>query len=182
MKQLAILALALGLSTATQANPIQIPGFGQDMPKNGTGGDQPNANNDASNFFRLETVVNAWNAANPSNLLPEPISTGAKDLGSPIVGPGGLVGFDYAVLHYGVGNGGVPGSGGGVEVFFLNGATEFTFPANGSGPNGFGGFSSLTLFAGPGVGVPLGVPDGGSTVLLLGFVLSGLGLLCGKLR
>ena len=54
MKQLAILALALGLSTATHAIPFEIPGTGQDTPKNGTGGTQPNANNDASNFFRLE--------------------------------------------------------------------------------------------------------------------------------
>lgn len=177
MKKLALLALALGLSTATYGNPIEIPGTGMDIPKNGTGGTQPNANNDASNFFRLQNVINAYNLANALNPLPAPIATGVEDLGSATVGPGGLSGFDYAVLHYGAGTDGTHGSGGGVEVFFLNGATSFTFPANGSGPNGFGGFSSLTLFQ----GTP-GVPDGGVTVLLLGVALSGLGLLRAKLK
>ena len=89
-----------------------------------------------------------------------------------------MTGFNYAVLHYGAGNGGTQGSGGGVEVFFLNGATSFTFPANGSGPNGFGEFSSLTLFQ----GTPGTVPDGGTTVFLLGVALSGLGLVRAKLK
>ena len=177
MKKLLLLALTLGLSSATYAIPIEIPGTGMDIPKNGTGGTQPNANNDTSNFFRLDTIINAFNAANPSSPLPTPIATGAEDLGSPVVGPGGLTGFDYAVIHYGAGNGGTQGSGGGVAVFFLNGATSFTFPANGSGPNGFGGFSSLTLFG----GTPVGVPDGGGTVLLLGVVLSAFGLVRAKM-
>ncbi len=86
----------------------------------------------------------------------------------------GLTGFDYAVLHYGSGMGGTPS--GGEEVFFLNGATSFTFPANGSGQNGFGGFSSLTLFE----GTP-SVPDGGSTLLLLGVALSAFGLVRAKM-
>ena len=178
MKKLALLALALGLTTATYGNPIEIPGTGMDIPKNGTGGTQANANNDASNFFRLQNVIKGYNLANPLNPLPTPIAAGAQDLGSPIVGAGGLTGFNYAVLHYGAGNGGTQGSGGGVEVFFLNGATSFTFPANGSGPNGFGEFSSLTLFQ----GTPGTVPDGGTTVFLLGVALSGLGLVRAKLK
>src|SRR5579871_1357123 len=126
-KQLTLLAFTLGLSAAAYANPIEIPGTGMDIPKNGTGGTQPNANDDPSNFFRLGNVINAYNLANPSSPLPTPIATGAEDLGSPTVGAGGLTGFDYAVLHYGGGDGGTKGSGGGVEVFFLNGATSFTF-------------------------------------------------------
>ena len=78
-------------------------------------------------------------------------------------------GFDYAVLHYGVGNGGKPGSGGGVELFYLNGESEFTFPFIGTGPNGFGEFSSLTLFKGDNRNGS--VPDGGSTLMLLGTAL-----------
>ena len=81
------------------------------------------------------------------------------------MGAGGLTGFDYAVLHYGSGQGGTPG--GGVEFFALNGASKYTFPDNGTGPNGNGGFSSLTLFKGD----RSSVPDGGSTVMLLGAAL-----------
>ncbi len=169
MKKLVLLAFTLGLSAATYAIPIEMPGTGLDVPKNGTGGTKPNANSDASNFFRLETVINAYNAANPSNPLPTPILTGVEDLSSATVSAGGLTGFDYAVLHYGKGPGGT--RGGGEELFFLNGATSFTFPAKGSGLNGFGKFSSLTLFEGTPV-----VTDGASTVLLLGVALSAFGL------
>src|SRR5881394_1095338 len=105
-----------------------------DISKNGTGGPSgPNANDDTSNFFRLETVINAYNLANTLNPLPTLLSTGVQDLGSPNVGLGGLTGFDYAVIHYGKGRGGI-GEGGGVEVFFLNGSTMFNFPTIGSGP------------------------------------------------
>jgi hypothetical protein len=176
MKKLAILAFTLGLSSATYAIPIEVPGTGSDIPKNGTGGTQPNANDDASNFFRLENIINAFNAAHPTSPLPTPVLTGVKDLSNPDVDSGGLTGFDFAVLHYGKGDGGT-GAGGGVEVFFLNGATSFDFPDNGTGPNGLGGFSSLTLFG----GTPRSVPDGASTVFLLGLALSAFGLARAKL-
>src|SRR6478735_304272 len=82
-----------------------------DIAKNGTGGAGANwnANNDASNLFRLETVLSgSLNPALPAN-LPTPMLAGALDLGSNVVGVGGLVGFDYAVLHYGTVNGGNKG-------------------------------------------------------------------------
>ena len=162
-----ILSLCLfGLCSVANAITIfQIPGDNIDIPKNGTGGGggNANANNQASNFFRLQNVVTAFNLLNPD--LPTPILDGAVNLGSNVVGAGGLIGFDYAVLHYGSGRGGTPG--GGVELFYLNGASEFTFPSTGTGPNGFGGFSSLTLFKGPN----RSVPDGGSTVMLLGVAI-----------
>ena len=142
------------------------PSGNADIAKNGTGGGggNGNANNDASNLFRLETVLGGpLNPALTAN-LPMPTLAGALDLGSNVVGAGGLAGFDYAVLHYyGSGQGGTPG--GGVELFALNGASQYTFPANGTGSNGHGGFSSLTLFKGK------PVPDGGSTVMLLGAAL-----------
>ena len=159
-----------GLSSIANAIPIfqipdsgvaQIAGFGKDIAKNGTGIGGGNANNQANNLFRLTTVLSN---INPSTPLPTPILDGAVNLGSNVVSTGGLIGFDYAVLHYGVGNGGKPGSGGGVELFYLNGESEFSFPSIGTGPNGFGGFSSLTLFKGENGSVP----DGGSTVMLLG--------------
>ena len=109
----------------------------------------------------------AYNILNPVD-LPKPILDGAIDLGLNVVGAGGLIGFDYAVLHYGKGSGGV-GQGGGVAFYSLNGATSFTFPAIGRGPNGLGEFSTLTLFKGD--GVAKGVPDGGATVGLLGMAL-----------
>ena len=164
----------LGLCSIANAIPIQIPGVNIDIPKNGTGGGggNANANNQASNFFRLQNVVTAFNLVNDPD-LPTPILDGAVNLGSRVVGAGGLIGFDYAVLHYGKGPGGTPG--GGVALYFLNAATAFTFPANGTGSNGFGGFSSLTLFKANGTSVP----DGGSTLILLGAAL-GLIVLVGR--
>jgi VPDSG-CTERM motif len=137
-----------------------VTGLSGDIPNNGTGGGggNANANNDASNLFRLTSIL-------PAN-LPTPMLAGALDLGSNVVGDGGLVGFDYAVLHYGSGKGGTPG--GGVEFFALNGNSKYTFPDNGTGPNGNGGFSSLTLFKGDHSKT---VPDGGSTVMLFGAAL-----------
>jgi len=176
MKKLAILALALGFSLAANAIPIEVPGTGQDIPKNGTGPGGGNGNSPADDFFRLQTVINNYNTANPGSPLPAPIETGfskPNNQSNDVFANGGLSGFDYAVLHYGAGQGGSPG--GGVAIYFLNGASSFTFPANGSGPNCFGGFSSIVLFD----GVP--VPDGGTTVLLLGAALSGLALIRRKL-
>jgi len=79
---------------------------------------------------------------------------------------GAIAAGDYLVLHYGAGPGGSPG-GGWVGLLFTADVSSFSVPANGSGPNGFGGLSGATLF-GPGVSVP----DAGSTL-----ILTGLGLL-----
>jgi hypothetical protein len=177
MKKLAILALVGGLSLAASAIPIEIPGTGQDIPKNGTGPGGGNGNSPADDFFRLQSVINSFNLANPGHTLPTPVLAGdlVGNGNADQFAGGGLSGFEYAVVHYGAGNGGTQGSGGGVEVFFLNGASSFTFPSNGTGQNGFGGFSSIVLFdSGP---VTHSVPDGGTTVLLLGAALSGLALL-----
>jgi hypothetical protein len=57
-------------------------------------------------------------------------------------------GYDYAAVHYGAGDGGTEGWGGGVEVFYLGGTTSRTFPADGSGPKGRGGICSVTLYRG----------------------------------
>jgi hypothetical protein len=168
-----ILSLCLfGISFVANAIPIfQLPAdiYSLDIPKNGTGGGggKANANNQASNFFRLEQVVDD----NLLNLeeLPTPVLAGAVDLGSNVVNAGGLIGFDYAVLHYGKGPGDI-GQGGGVAFYYLNGASDATFPAIGTGPNGLGGFSSLTPpFKGTSSGTS--VPDGGATVTLLGAAL-----------
>ena len=149
----------LGICSVAKAIPIYL----LDVPKNGTGGGggSANGNNQASNFFRLQNVVDNYN-------LPSPESVGAIDLSSNVVSAGGLIGFDYAVLHYGKGSGGI-GQGGGVAFYYLDGASEFTFPAIGKGPNGLGGFSTLTLFRGN--DPTTSVPDSGSTLMLLGTAL-----------
>lgn len=83
---------------------------------------------------------------------------------------------DYLVVHYGKGPGG-SGHGGSLEFFqVINGETEVTVPGFGNvaGPDpfGHGGISSIRVF---GTGVP-SVPDGGTTVMLLGAALSTLGV------
>jgi VPDSG-CTERM motif len=144
-----IAALASGLVLTAKADLILSP-FG-DIPKNGTGINGGNSDNQANNFFRLQTYI----VAHPTfGSLDEPVN---------------LTGFSYAVVHYGVGRGGVPGSGGGVAFFQITNNSD-TFPQNGSGLNGFGGISRVDLFASP------GVPDGGTTAMLLGAALGALGM------
>ncbi len=50
---------------------------------------------------------------------------------------------------------------------------NYTFPATGLGPNGFGGLSSIRLFVGD---QPTGVPETGSTVMFLGVGLLGIAM------
>jgi hypothetical protein len=160
-----IAALASGLTLTAKADLIISP-FG-DIPKNGTGPGGGNGNDQASNFFRLQNYI----AAHPEfGSLGTPIFDGAERLETNLDQPVDLTGFCYAVVHYGVGPGGVQGSGGGVAFFQITNNLD-TFPQDGSGPNGFGGISSIDLFR----CVP-GVPDGGITVMLLGAALGALGI------
>jgi hypothetical protein len=82
---------------------------------------------------------------------------------------------EYFVVHYGKGNGGT-GAGGSWEFFqVINGETSVTFPAFGNGPTnpdpfGHGGISSARGFGGQ------NVPDSGTTAMLLGSAVTGLGL------
>ena len=161
MKAIGVLVLSLSIATGVYAIPFEVPGSGSDIPKIGS-------NSPGNDFNFLTAVISAWDTANPLNLLPVPTLTGDKETTGPDAT--GLSGYDYAVLHYGKGSGG-SNPGGGIEVWFLNGASSFDFPANGTGPNGMGGFSSIVLFK------AAVVPDGGTTVLLLGLALSSLGLI-----
>jgi VPDSG-CTERM motif len=159
-----IAALASGLVLTAKADLILSP-FG-DIPKNGTGIGGGNSDNQANNFFRLQTYI----VAHPTfGSLGTPTLAGAEEVSTPLDEPVNLTGFSYAVVHYGVGNGGVQGSGGGVAFFQITNDSD-TFPQNGSGPNGFGGISRVDLFASS------GVPDGGTTVMLLGAALGALGM------
>ena len=82
---------------------------------------------------------------------------------------------EFFVVHYGKGKGG-SSSGGSWEFFqVINGETSVTFPQNGNeagdDPFGHGGISSARGFIGQ-----TSVPDSGTTAMLLGSALTGLGL------
>jgi hypothetical protein len=113
-----------------------------------------NNNDPATQLAWLQSLI-------PNNTLGlTPPSTGV----SPYTG-GPIAAGDYLVLHYGAGTGGTMG-GGWVGLLFTTPVSSFTVPANGSGPNGFGGLSGATLFD--------HVADGGSTLTLLGLGLIAL--------
>jgi hypothetical protein len=162
-----IAALASGLALTAKADLIVSP-FG-DIPKNGTGPGFGNGNNAADNFFRLQQYI----IAHPAFSIGDPIFAGAERFENLNGTPPelDLTGFCYAVIHYGSG-GGTTGSGGGVAFFTINNDSD-TPPANGPGPNGLGGISSVDLFA----CTPTGVPDSGTAAMLLGGALAGLGLM-----
>jgi hypothetical protein len=169
MKALKYITLVAALTSAlalTAKADLILSTFG-DIPKNGTGIGGGNSDNQANNFFRLESYI----AAHPTfGSLGTPTITGAEEVTGPLDEPVDLTGFCYAVVHYGVGDGGVPGSGGGVAFFQITNNSD-TFPQSGSGPNGFGGISRVDLFA-----CITAVPDSGTTAMLLGGALAGLGL------
>lgn len=176
--KLSILAVALCTGLTSITNAVTISPLGDDVPKNGTGIDRGNANNAENNFFRLQTFL----TDNPQFLPEDCILTfeGAFRLpeGGSIVDVN-VTGFDFAVVHYGVGKGGTKGSGGGVAFFDVHNLTEATFPSSGSGPNGLGGFSSLDLFK---CEHNNNVPDGGTTVMLLGSAITGLSVMRRRMK
>src|SRR6266550_8999004 len=78
----------------------------------------------------------------------------------------------YLVVHYGTGPDG-SSKGGGLEAFLVaGGETQVTVPGKGSSEFGNGGISSIREFCPPGTNVP----DSGTTAILLGSALTGLGL------
>jgi hypothetical protein len=156
------------LSNATLINITINPNTGQ--PANDIDFGLLGNNSSATNFNFLVSDVSLYNSYYGSDLLAPTFGYAnyEKLSGATTVS---LTGFDYAVLHYGTGPGGA-GEGGGIVFLSLNGMTgNYTFAGDGSGPNGFGGLSSIRLFTGSGNAVP----DGGATVALLGTALFGLG-------
>ena len=176
-KQISLVCLAVGLSgllfSSAHATPINIT---MSLPLNGTStlvGDVQAQNIPGSGL----------GVANVLSWLQLDVSTYDHNLGKSLVAPPNNSTYtdeglnsvtvdagDYLVLHYGAGSGGNP-SGGLVALYFAT-TTDYSVPQNGSGPNGFGGISFVSLYTG---GIAT-VPDGGSTIVLLGAALSGLGM------
>jgi hypothetical protein len=147
---IAALTVAFTLSAKADLNFLGAVAFG---PNN-----NPSTNHDALQAF-LGFDPGAFNPTH--------------DFGS--VGPVNVFPGEYFVVHYGKGKGG-SAKGGSWEFFqVVNGETHVTFPANGNvagdDPFGHGGFSSARGFG----GTP-SVPDSGTTAMLLGSALAGVGL------
>ena len=168
---LLVLGICAGLASVAQAVPIVInltaPPVG-DIPRRGTGIGGSNSTSAENNFYRLETFL----STHPGDCTP--IFDGAMRFeGYDAYEDVDVSGFSYGVIRYGRGRRGIRGSGGGIEFFSISGDGIFSFPEAGTGPNGNGYFCSLDLFK----CAPNQVPDGGSTAMLLGTALSGIGLL-----
>jgi len=93
------------------------------------------------------------------------------DFGNPITNPISVFAGAYLVVHYGKGNEG-SSKGGGLEIFHvINGETSVDVPLFGTSGFGNGGISSIREFCPPAT-----APDSGTTAMLLGSALAGLGL------
>jgi hypothetical protein len=94
------------------------------------------------------------------------------DFGNPITNPISVMAGSFLVIHYGKGPDG-SSKGGGLEFYqVINGETSVDVPLTGTSEFGNGGISSIREFCPPGTGVP----DSGTTAMLLGSALTGLGL------
>ena len=91
-------------------------------------------------------------------------------------GPVTVTDGEFFVVHYGKGKGG-SSKGGGLEFYqVINGETNVTVPGTGNvggnDPFGHGGISSIREFCPP----DHNMPDSGTTAMLLGSAITGLGL------
>jgi len=94
------------------------------------------------------------------------------DFGNLITNPISVMAGSYLVIHYGKGNDG-SSKGGGIEIYHVvDGETSVDVPLFGTSGFGNGGISSIREFCGPTVTAP----DSGTTAMLLGSALAGLGL------
>ncbi len=132
------------------------------VSKNGTGIGGGNSNNAENNFFRLEQFLG-------DDIDCAPVWEGTvRYVGSGVwddFANGGLSGYAYAVVHYGNGGGYGQGGGGTISFFALNGVDAYSFLSQ--------GLSTLDLFRSD----CKNVPDAGTSVVLLGAGLLGIGAL-----
>jgi hypothetical protein len=148
----AVAALTVGLTLSAKATLVDLGGVAK------TGGNSPADNLAALAAFGVDTTgfVLCGNSDN-------------GDFGNPITNPISVMPGAYLVVHYGTGKGG-SNPGGQLEFFHVeDGETSVDVPLTGPGPFGFGGISSIREFC-----PPTGVPDSGTTAMLLGSALTGL--------
>ena len=153
---LAIAALTVALTLSAKADLVDLGGVAF---QGGPGGNSPAANLAALEASGVDTTgfVLCGNSDN-------------GEFGNPITNPISVMAGAFLVVHYGTGPGG-SNPGGQIEFFHVvNGETPVDVPLVGPGPFGFGGISSLREFC------PPSVPDSGTTAMLLGSALTGLGL------
>ena len=159
LKYLIAIAALMGALTMSAKADLQFLGA---VPKNG--GNSPSDDLAALAAFGVNTTGFVGN--NPFTNI-ENLNGGDQTIS---VLPG-----EYLVVHYGKGQGG-SNPGGSWEFFqVVDGETSVTVPGRGNGatnpdPFGHGGISSVRGFGGQ------GVPDGGTTVMLLGAALGSLGM------
>jgi hypothetical protein len=148
----AVAALTVGLTLSAKATLVDLGGVAK------TGSNSPDADLAALEAFGVDTTgfVLCGNSDN-------------GDFGNPITNPITVIPEAYLVVHYGTGTGG-SNPGGQLEFFHvIDGETSVDVPLTGPGPFGFGGISSIREFC-----PPTGVPDSGTTAMLLGSALTGL--------
>ena len=167
MKQFLLATLSAGalLLSHYSASAVAIPvPAANDFPANDistiTGAD---GLGDANVLAFLQAIVGPVH--DPGDLFPDPTTAQSDYTGGPIAAG------DYLVLHYGVGDGGVAASGGGLVVLYFDADEDsFDVPADGSGPNGLGGLSFARLYDHNDR-----VPEGGMSLVMLSVALIGLG-------
>jgi hypothetical protein len=151
---LAVAALMAALTLSAKADIVFVGAVDFDS--------QPN-NNPDSNLAALGGFVDTTGFVLCGN-------SDNGDFGNPITNPISVIAGSYLVIHYGKGNDG-SSTGGGLEFYHvINGETSVDVPLTGTSEFGNGGISSIREFVGP------SVPDSGTTAMLLGSALTGLGL------
>ena len=152
---LAIAALTVALTVSAQAHLEFVGAVGFDT--------QPN-NNPDSNLAALGQFVDTTGFVLCGN-------SDDGDFGNPITNPISVMAGSFLVIHYGKGPDG-SSKGGGLEFYqVVDGETSVDVPLFGTSEFGNGGISSIREFC-----PPTSVPDSGTTAMLLGSALTGLGL------
>jgi hypothetical protein len=160
----AVAALAVGFTLSAKADLVDLGGVAF---QGGPGGNSPTAD-----LAALTTFLAAQTPPVDTTGFVLCGDSDMGDFGEPITNPISVMAGAYLVVHYGTGEGG-SNPGGQLEFFHvIHGETSVDVPLTGPGPSGFGGISSIREFCPPGTPTP----DSGTTVMLLGGALAGLGL------
>ena len=132
-----------------------------------------NGNDPANHLAWLTDFVVPWYNGWAPATLPDPTGLNLVVSEGNVAGNGvptfDLTGILYITYHYGVGPGGDQASGGGLVAIYNDGMTgDFTPPADGLGPNGYGGLSTVYAWG------TREVPEGGMTLVMLGLGMGGV--------